>query len=186
MSERRATCATTLTQRVLNFFGQGTVEDVLHDLTARVRPVRDMPRIDGLARILLDEAEAGDQVARNLVYQHGRALGDYALVAARHVELERTAFPLVLAGGVLRHPSLLLANAIIERVRESSPAVQVVRSHLEPVIGVLFTSLSLARVHVDAAVRARVENTLPEAALFDTSPVCSGAQERCSELPGAS
>src|SRR5437588_1114913 len=139
--------ATTLTPRILDFFRLNTVEEVLHLFTSRMQ--RPPINIGLLTPILLDEADAGDIVARLIVEEHGRALGNYALAAARLVGIEGTAFTLVLAGGVLRHPSSLLADAIIERVRITSPEVQPTRYRFEPIIGVLFTALETAEIAID-------------------------------------
>jgi len=157
---------TTLTPRVLDLFGMNTVEEVLHLFTRREQPI--LHTFDGLTPILLDEAAAGDLVARGVVREHGTALGNYALVAARRVGIEGTAFRLVLAGGVFRHPSSLLADSIIERVCVTSPAVQPTRYRFEPVIGVLFTSLEAAGVPIDKAVLERLIPTIPAPALFAT------------------
>ncbi len=157
---------TTLTPRILDFFGLNTVEEVLHLFTRRAQPLSHA--IDGLTPMLLDEAGAGDLVARAVVQEHGTALGNYALVAARRVGMEGTAFRLVLAGGVFRHPSSLLADAIIERVRVTSPAVQPTRYPFEPIIGVLFTALEVAGVPINDAVLGRLIPTIPAPALFAT------------------
>lgn len=117
---------TTLTQRFLDYFGLDSVEEMLHLFTGRAQ--RPAKRIDGLTRFLLDEAEAGDVVARQIVQEHGRALGNFAVVAARLVGLEGTPFSLVLAGGVLRHPATLLLDTIVERVQLTSPEVRPTRS----------------------------------------------------------
>src|SRR6266480_728030 len=111
---------TTLTQRVLDFFHLESVEEVLHLFTSRAK--RTPSRVDQLTPILLDEAQAGDSVASRVVQEHGRALGNFALAAARQVGIEGTTFTLVLAGGVFRHPSTVLEQVIIERVRSTSPA----------------------------------------------------------------
>lgn len=81
---------TTLTPRVLTFFGLNTVEELLHLFTSRVTQPPD--HVGHLASILLDEAHAGDGVARQIVEEHGRALGKYAQAAARRVGLEGTGF----------------------------------------------------------------------------------------------
>lgn len=157
---------TTLTPRVLDFFKLGTVEEVLHHFTNRMRHVsRD---VHFLTPLLLDEAEAGDPVARGVVQEHGEALGNFAIVAARRVGLEGTAFSLVLAGGVFRHPSSQLAEAIIERVQTTSPAVKPVRCRFEPVIGVLFQALESASVSIDDTLLSKLIPTIPEATLFAT------------------
>jgi N-acetylglucosamine kinase-like BadF-type ATPase len=157
---------TTLTRRVLEFFYEERVEELLHRLTARdgSRPVE----IGRLAPILLEEAGRGDVVARRLVEGHGRALGEYALAAARHVGIERTPFTLVLAGGVLRHPSHLLAKALVARVRDGAPEVRAVPSRFEPAVGALFLALEAAGMPVDVPLLERLIPTLPPVSLFAT------------------
>jgi hypothetical protein len=74
----------------------------------------------------------------------------------------------VLAGGVLRHPSRLLADALIERVRASAPEVRSVASRFELAVGALFLALEAVGVPVDAPVLERLVPTLPPASLFAT------------------
>lgn len=157
---------TRLTERVLDFFRLPTVERVLHRTTARHQPPN--PDLGPLARVLLDVAHDGDPAARRIVQQHGAALGEYALVAARQVGLEHTNFILVMAGGVLRHPSPLLKTALVERVRADVPGVRPVMSPFEPVVGAVLLALEAAGVRPDAALLARLSATLPPAALFAT------------------
>jgi N-acetylglucosamine kinase-like BadF-type ATPase len=161
---------TALTDSVLAYYNLATVEDLLHLFTGRLHKEarREAPSISGLAPILLDAAEAGDSAARRIVREHGWGLGNYAQVAARRVDIEGTPFRLVLAGGVLRHPSSLLADAIIERVRTTSPDVRPIRSPFEPIIGVLFTALETAGVTIDDDLLERLIPTIPDAALFAT------------------
>ena len=109
-------------------------------------------------------------MARRIVISHGEALGDYAIVAARKVGLLELPFTLALTGGVLRHPSPLLRNALVGRVRESTPHVQVIQSRFEPAAGAVLLALELARVETDAALLKRLDTTLPGAAFFATSP----------------
>ncbi len=133
--------------------------------------VLDKSALYYLTPILLDEAHAGDAVARQIVEEHGRALGNYALAAARHVGIEDTAFTLVLAGGVLRHPSPLLADAIVRRVQTTSPQVRPTRYRFEPIIGVLFGALEAAHAAIDDALLANLIPTIPPPELFATSQV---------------
>jgi N-acetylglucosamine kinase-like BadF-type ATPase len=158
---------TTLKQRFLDYFGLESVEEMLHLFTGRVQ--RQAKRLDGLTRFLLDEAEAGDVIARQIVQEHGRALGNYAVVAARFVGLERTPFSLVLAGGVLRHPSKLLANTIIERVQLTSPEARPIHCRFEPIIGVLFSALEAAGMTINEELLKRLVPSLPSPELFATT-----------------
>jgi N-acetylglucosamine kinase-like BadF-type ATPase len=157
---------TSLTARVLRFFGLASVEAVLHLFTGRGQ--HPQVSLGQLTPLLLDEAEAGDEVALRVVREHGRSLGNYVHAAARHVGIEQTAFTLVLAGGVFRHASNVLPEAIISRAREFSPALQPTRCRFEPIIGVLLTALEVAGVPIDDALLKRLEPTIPDATLFAT------------------
>ena len=151
---------------MLEFFGLSDVERVLHHLTARGdEPQQD---ISQLARALLDEAHSGDATARRVVQEHGSALGDYALVAARRVGIAATPFALVLAGGVLRHTSSLLREALIARVQAAAPGVRPLVSRFEPAVGALFLALEAAGIAIDQPLRARLASTLPPAEFFAT------------------
>jgi N-acetylglucosamine kinase-like BadF-type ATPase len=157
---------TALTERILNAFGASSVEEVLHQLTGR-----DLPRPEvrhHLVRPLFDAAEAGDAMARQIIISHGTALGDYAVVAARKVELLETAFSLVLTGGVLRHPSPLLRDALIQRVRTSAPHVRPIQSRFEPAAGAVLLAMDLIHIEANAALLDRLETTLPGAEFFAT------------------
>lgn len=158
---------TTLKQRFLEYFKFESVEEVLHFFTAR--PQNPPRRIDGMAPFLLDEAEAGDATACKIVQEQGRAIGEYAKIAARIVGIEGTAFPLVLAGGVMRHPSTLLPDTIIERVQTTSPDVRPTRGRFEPVIGALFTALEAAGATIDDTLLDQLIPTIPSSELFATT-----------------
>lgn len=151
----------SLTARVLEFLDVPSVEDVLHLFHNRLRPAP--VRVDRLTPILLDEAQAGDALALRVVREHGTALGNIALAAARQVGLEGTSFPLVLAGGVFRHPTTALEDAIVARVRTASPAIQPIRSSAEPIIGVLIEALLAAGVAVEGALREQLLSITPDA-----------------------
>lgn len=156
---------TALTPAVLSYFGVDTVEAALHRCTARGKP---HPPVTPLAKVLLDVADEGDAVARRIVIEHGHALGDYALVAARKVGIEREPFYLVLSGGVMRHPSSLLPNAVIERVCQFAPDVRPVRSEFEPAIGAAMLALEAIGITIEAAVKQRLRATMLPHTLFDT------------------
>jgi N-acetylglucosamine kinase-like BadF-type ATPase len=157
--------ATALTEAVLHYFNADSVDAVLHRLTALGKP---HPNIRPLARVLMNVAEAGDPIAQKIVIQQGHGLGDYALVAARKTGQVGMPFYLVLTGGVLRHPSPLLRNAIIERVHEGAPLAQPIRSDLEPAFGAVMLALEAAKVDVKNAVREQLRLTAPPFAFFET------------------
>jgi N-acetylglucosamine kinase-like BadF-type ATPase len=155
----------SLTPGFLDLFGETTPEALLHRFTRRKDRADDVARA---ARILLDEAEHGDETARRIVIEHGLVLGDYARVAAREVGLTELAFPLVFAGGVFQHPSNLLLDTIAERVRSSVPGARPAQAQLPPAAGSLLLALEAAGVATDEAVLNRLRQTLPSPALFAT------------------
>ncbi len=103
---------TALTEAALEHFGAHDVEALLYGMTRRdSRPTQ--AEIATFAAQLLTLAEEGDVVARDLVLEQGEALGRYAQIAADKVGITDRAYHLVLTGGMLRHPSPLLIDAII-------------------------------------------------------------------------
>lgn len=159
---------TALTERVLEHTGAPDTQTLLHRLTARAPDHETRRRSLGLSRVLLSAADAGDEVALTLVREAGVTLGDYALVAARRVGLSGAPFPLVLSGGVLRHRTPVLREAITERVRAAAPGVRPLQPGLEPVVGACVWALGLAGVNPDAAVWRRLAETSPPSAFYDT------------------
>jgi N-acetylglucosamine kinase-like BadF-type ATPase len=157
---------TRLTERILAAYGARSVEEILHSMTARDIPWPQPRR--HLVRPLFDAADAGDPTARRIVISHGKALGDYAIVAARKVGLLETPFTLVLAGGVLRHPSPLLRDALVERVQEIASEARAIQSRFEPAAGAVLLALEQARIKADDALLERLEKTLPGATFFAT------------------
>ena len=157
---------TILTDRILAAFGANNVEEVLHLMTGREIPRPENRR--HLVRPLFGAADAGDAAACHIVTSHGKALGDYAIVGARKVGLLEASFTLALTGGVLRHPSPLLRDALVARVREAAPGVRAIQSRFEPAAGALLLALDLARIEADVALLERLEKTLPGTAFFAT------------------
>ena len=157
---------TLLTKRILEAFEIHSVEELLHRLTGR-----DLPRPEKrrhLVRPLFDAADAGDAEARRILTSHGEALGEYAIVAARKVGLLVTPFTLVLTGGVLRHPSPFLRDALVEHVREKAPGVHAIQSRFEPAAGAVLLALDLLCIDSDAWLLDNLEKTLPGPAFFAT------------------
>jgi N-acetylglucosamine kinase-like BadF-type ATPase len=149
---------TSLTRRLPDALGLADLATVLHAMTARGL---ERPRISLLAAVLLDEAERGDPAALRVVRRHGRALGDYALAAARRVGIDLAEpFTLVLTGGVFRHAARPLREAFVERVRRSAPRARLVRGRYQPVVGAL--RLALGDTGRDSGAESRIDETLPQ------------------------
>jgi N-acetylglucosamine kinase-like BadF-type ATPase len=151
--------STSLTARALDFLGVASVEDALHLFHDRLRPAAI--HVDRLAPLLLDEAHAGDAVALRIVEEYAITLSEFAAVAAREVGLGATPFPVTLAGGLFRHPTNALEDGVRRHLSSASPAGQVVRGHVEPVVGVVIEALGAAGASVDQALIERVSAAFP-------------------------
>ncbi len=136
---------TSLTGRALARWGCAEPLELLHAFTrfdAQGIPVSEKALF---AEAVLDEAAAGDGEAVELVTAAGTRLGDYARISAARVGLLESGFPLVLCGGVLRHPSPLLREAILARVPEGRP----VSAIAAPVVGAVLLAADVAGVRLD-------------------------------------
>jgi N-acetylglucosamine kinase-like BadF-type ATPase len=152
---------TSLTERALDVFDAPSVEEILHSFTRRGG--RSAFETAQLAPAVLEDALAGDEVARAVAVGQGAALGDIAGAAARIVGLDGLPHPLVLLGGMLRGDGAeLFVAEIIARVPGGQPA----QPRLEPVAGPLLMALDAAGVRVD---ETRIRETFPPSHLFATA-----------------
>jgi N-acetylglucosamine kinase-like BadF-type ATPase len=157
---------TALTRLVLQHYQQSSVENLLHSITRRADR---LPRQSAaLARLVLDTAAAGDPVARQIVEIQAQSAAQYVLVAIRQVGLPSQPFHLVLAGGIFRHPSDLLASILIHHVQQRTPHAIPIHCQIEPVAGALLAAFQLDGQTITPELRRRLEDTHPPAALFET------------------
>jgi N-acetylglucosamine kinase-like BadF-type ATPase len=141
---------TTLTGRALERWSCADPVELLHAFTRLDAPAIPESEKAQFAEVVLDEAAAGDAVAFELVTTAGTRLGDYARVAAARIGLAGNPFPLVLCGGVLRHPSPLMRDAIVARVPEGVP----VTTAAEPVVGAVLLAADDAGAALDRELLA--------------------------------
>lgn len=165
---------TTLTQPVLDHYKARSVEDLLHMFTGRERQ-RPTGRAS-LVPILCAEADRGDEAAIDILERHGTALADFALTAARKVDIHDKPFHLLLTGGVFRNSSQILRSNLIARIAEYTTGFSVFDGKSEPVKGAVMTALRMETGQVSAAVSAMLDRTLPPESFFHTGAsdcVCS-------------
>ena len=150
---------TALCAPVLAAYGAMSAMDLLHRLTARATPPQNETQLARLAPIVLDAARAGDAAASAIVDEQGRRLGEAAGVSARRVGLDDE-YPMLLAGGVLRHPH---AEALEREILRHARGAELVRARVEPAVGALLLAFDAAGIEPDPAQLAA---TTPPATLF--------------------
>jgi N-acetylglucosamine kinase-like BadF-type ATPase len=110
-----------------------------------------------LARLVFAAANAGDEVARDLVERAGREIADTALAMLRRLEILDVPTDVVLAGSIFKAESPLLIETVRARLHEAAPLARLVRPEVEPVLGALFCGFDLTGREVHGAVRARAK-----------------------------
>jgi N-acetylglucosamine kinase-like BadF-type ATPase len=148
--------ATRLVERILSFYG----ETSLRAVASRIYGFElERPEIAALAPVVMEEADAGDPVARRVVDEAAEELTvlleAVAVAAGFTEERERV---IVAAGGVLRPGSLLwreLARLIALRL----PGFRLIAPRFPPVIGAFVLALRLAGVPIDDNVTDRIDRS---------------------------
>ena len=155
--------STTLTKSVLEFYGENSVPEMLHRFTRRNGAGR--PGEGALTPILFEAANAGDEVAMEIVKKHGVRQGRYAIAAARYVGLTG-AFPFVLAGGVLRFTPNPLEPWIVETVLAAFPEIEPARPRFEPLFGGLMLAYDQAGIEITPDVEWNLAESGPDSEFF--------------------
>ena len=144
-----------LSARVAAEFGAADAIGAIERVTGRgQRP----PRVS-LGGLLLDCASEGDELALDRVSWVAGEAAAYLHVAARESGLGEPT-PIALAGGVMRHPSSLLVDALAAAL----PGCELVRARREPAHAAL-----LAALEEGGASQVALDDSLLPADLFATS-----------------
>lgn len=159
--------STALTPAVLQHFNRENIEEIVYLFNSRNEPP-EHSSVGSLSKVLFDVAQAGDPTAIQIATEHGAGLGDYVLAAARQVGIEHEPFTLVLGGGVLRHASRIMPEALIARVQSQSPHITPIYSIFEPAVGALLLAFETAGIELTGDILDRVTGTLPASSLFAT------------------
>ncbi|MBT0992985.1 hypothetical protein KIN34_01600 [Cellulomonas sp. DKR-3] len=147
---------TTLTDRLVAHEKVADAEELLWQYTRRVEP-RDFHHLKSAARIVLAEAEAGDDAAARIVSDHAHAFARYAELAARRVGLSGEAdVPVVLGGSLLTSSMSIFRDAVTRYVAELIPGARVASLGGSPAAGALLDALAEGGVPITDALRGTV------------------------------
>jgi N-acetylglucosamine kinase-like BadF-type ATPase len=148
--------ATALTQAVREHFGRPSVEAIGNGI--HLGEI-DRSRIDELAPVLFEVAEAGDPVASRVVAKQAREIISMARVAGERLQLADEPHTIVLGGGVLTAKRPLLHNAVTRGLAAVAPLGAIELVHDRPVAGAALLALDTwgpISDEVDARIRAAV------------------------------
>ena len=140
---------TQLTDTFVDLMGARDVVDLLEGLTLNRY---DIPH--SAAPLIFQAAEAGDEVARELVRWAGRELGKLAVGVCRQLNFEGIAFETILSGSLFKgHP--LLIEELQNTLRPIAPYAQFVTLEPPPVIGAVLLGMEQARITLPSLAAAR-------------------------------
>lgn len=98
---------TSLTTAACSYFNVTTADDLS---TAIYAPSMTNERIAGFGRHVIEAAQDGDAVAREIIVQAGRELGSAAVAVIRKLGMEREHFQVAYVGGIFAAGDLVLGS----------------------------------------------------------------------------
>ena len=122
----------------------------------------DQQRLLDLVPLLFEAAEAGDEVAQDLIIQAGIEVGITARTLIRRLGLDQKDVEVILGGSVFKGKGSLLLDTITRVVNEQAPKARVIRSKYEPVVGAALLALEAIGIDVNVSLYHVLESTLPD------------------------
>ena len=154
--------ATTLRAAVLAHFDRNDIATALRDMFGHDRPALSERDYARLAPAVLECARTGDAAAVRIVNEHARKLSEYALAAARQVDLPPPGSTLVLNGGLFRDQTGTLMSAL-QRYLPHEGGFATTRLGEEPALGALLMALDDARIELTANTQSRLISEVRDA-----------------------
>ena len=114
--------------------------------------------IASLSTLVSRAAEAGDEVALEILRQKGQVLGELVVSAASRLGMLDTAFGVSLNGGVFNAGAPML-GPLEERIHEAAPRARIVEPRLTPACGAVVLLLERANVDVDDRIVANIRRS---------------------------
>jgi N-acetylglucosamine kinase-like BadF-type ATPase len=157
--------ATALTEVVLEGLGYPSAEALLR---ARIAGQLDERAVASLCPLVFDVAVAGDEVAAELISEHGLILAEYATAAIRRFDMQHLEFDVVLAGSVFKGQGQLLAKTIARAIQQVAPRASIVRQRFEPAVGGVLLAFDALGIDVTGVMYDNLAETAPGPAFFST------------------
>jgi N-acetylglucosamine kinase-like BadF-type ATPase len=129
-------------------------------IIARVYPGHlSVSAIASLSALVAQAADGGDQVAKAILEDKGRILGELVVSAASQLKMLDARFGVSLNGGVFKAGRPIL-GPMEETIRAAAPRAEVVEPKLPPACGAVVILLKRAGIDVDPRLVARMRSSL--------------------------
>lgn len=156
---------TALTAAVLGRLGYPSAEAMLR---ARVAKEIGQQRVNALCPLIFAAAEAGDEVARAIMFKEGEILAEYVAALIRRFEMQELEFDVVLNGGVFKGQGSLLIQTVAQAIRRVAPRAHIIRARYEPAAGGLLLAYDALGLAVGDEIYHNLAQTTPDAQFFST------------------
>lgn len=146
---------TKLADALAEYVGAHDLEDLLRGYTTNEYEIGA-----DAARIVFRVAEAGDQVARDLIHWAGCELGEMINAVVRQLNFETLEFDVVMTGSMFNGGEMLIAP-MRETVYNLAPKARFVRLGVPPVVGAVMLGFEAGDVRVEKSTRQTMIDTFP-------------------------
>ncbi len=145
---------TALSQKFIEYTGAKNLEDLLAGYTLENYQVGAEA-----APLVFQTAEAGDEVARELITWAGNELGELANGVIRQLSFEALAFDVVLSGSMFEGGARLI-EPMRATIQKLAPQARLVRLTVPPVLGAVLIGMEQVKMQITPELRARLADTL--------------------------
>ena len=142
---------TDLSHGLVDFIGAKSVEDLLEGYTT------GRYLVDGKAAPLVFEiAEAGDEIARDLVTWAGSELGELAKAVIRQLGIQAIRFDVIMVGSMFDAGSMLI-EPMHESIIQLAPNARLVKLDSPPVVGAVLLGMEAGGLEPTSGIRRKLK-----------------------------
>lgn len=131
---------TLLTRLFVERAGCADVDALFHEMYYNRITCEDL---QPMAKLVFDAAYEGDAVSCDILAWGGDYLGEMVNAVARHLDMCRDTFDVVMTGSVFKGVSPVLQDAMSTRIHRECPEARVVKALFEPVVGALLLGIEM-------------------------------------------
>jgi N-acetylglucosamine kinase-like BadF-type ATPase len=149
--------ATLLTPLLLEALDYPSVEGMYNDYLDHGKRVPN-----GVAKLLFEAADQGDEVALAILRKQGEELGKSAAAVIRRLGMEQDSFDVVLAGSILTRgdDQGLIRELITKAVSRTAPDAKVTKLMIEPVVGAVWSAVEASGNRLSKEMAVSIANVM--------------------------
>ena len=156
---------TALTDIVLYKLGYSTAEALLRALVAGNIEREQML---SLCPAVFEAADAGEDVATDIIVKQGMALAEYATAVICRYGMQSLQFDVVLSGSLFKGQGPLLIDTVTQAIHRVAPHTQIVQVQFEPAVGAVLLAYDALGLAVVDEIFDNLAQTVPGTVFFST------------------